>query len=236
MGGKKIKEFVMKAIISRNSKYAVVVSAFSLLMSYSAAAQGPNGAKLQNAANVAASSTTDTVATAPAPAKRGSVVAPGFVIGPADVLAISVWKEPEISRTVPVRLDGKITLPLAGDLTASGLTTEELQAEIRNKLTPYLTNPEVTVIVQEAKSKKVNIVGKVSKPGAYDLAKPTTVLDAIAMAGGLGDFAKESKIYVLRTDTNGQPQRLHFNYKQVLKGKNPGQNIELQAHDTIVVP
>ncbi len=227
----------MKAIIRRNAKNAVVSLVTSLFLCHSAAAQGPKGAKLQNSANAAAASATPAVgATGGAANSVSGAFDASFVIGPADVLAISVWKEPEISRTVPVRLDGKITLPLVGDLTASGLTTDQLQAAIHEKLTPFLTNPEVTVIVQEAKSKKVNIVGKVSKPGAYDLAKPTTVLDAIALAGGLGDFAKSSKIYVLRTDANGQSQRLKFNYKQVLKGKNPGQNVELKPHDTIVVP
>ena len=171
-----------------------------------------------------------------APASPSDAVDPSFIIGPSDVLNVSVWKEPDISRTVPVRLDGKITLPLAGDIMASGLTTDQLQLSIKEKLEPFLNDPEVTVIVQEAKSKKVNIFGRVSKPGSYELTKPTTVLDGIAMAGGLGDFAKASKIYVLRTDANGQTQRLKFNYKDVLKGKNPAQNIQLLPHDTIVVP
>jgi len=111
-----------------------------------------------------------------------------------------------------------------------------LQLAIKEKLEPFLTDPEITVIVQEAKSKKVNIFGRVSKPGSYELTKPTTVLDGIAMAGGLGDFAKATKIYVLRADANGQTQRYKFNYKDVLKGKNPAQNIQLLPHDTIVVP
>lgn len=190
----------------------------------------------QNRAAGSAQKATKVTVPVTAPTAPADAVDPSFVIGPSDVLNISVWKEPEISRTVPVRLDGKITLPLAGDIVASGLTTDQLQVSIREKLSPYITDPEVTVIVQEAKSKKVNIFGKVSKPGSYELAKPTTVLDGIAMAGGLSDFAKASKIYVLRTDASGKTERLRFNYKDVLKGKHPEQNIQLLPHDTIVVP
>jgi polysaccharide export outer membrane protein len=207
---------------------AVAVSAMACV----AIAQNRTGSA-QKAAKAAVPASASAVT---APKTPADAVDANFIIGPSDVLNVSVWKEPEISRTVPVRLDGKITLPLAGDIMASGLTTDQLQLAIKEKLEPYLTEPEVTVIVQEAKSKKVNIFGRVSKPGSYELTKPTTVLDGIAMAGGLGDFAKASKIYVLRTEANGQTQRYKFNYKDVLKGKNPAQNIQLLPHDTIVVP
>jgi polysaccharide biosynthesis/export protein len=214
------------------SKFSILPLVFLVALGAAWAGQGKSLASLQKATTA----TVPSSGASAAPSAPGTAVDPSFVIGPADVLAISVWKEPEISRTVPVRLDGKITLPLAGDIVASGMTTDQLQLAIKEKLAPYLTDPEVTVIIQEAKSKKMNVVGRVAKPGAYDLNKPTTILDGIVMAGGLGDFAKTTKIYVLRVDSDGHSHRIKFNYKQVLKGKNPAQNVELQPHDTIVVP
>jgi len=159
-----------------------------------------------------------------------------YIIGPEDVLAVNVWKEPEVSRTLPVRPDGKISLPLIGDLLASGRTTSQLQGEIKQQLRTYFTSPEVTVLVQEAKSHKFNIVGEISKPGSYILTNSMTVLDAIAVAGGLKDFAKGSKIYVLRVAADGSRVRLPFNYKKVIKGGDLRENVELAARDTIVVP
>jgi polysaccharide biosynthesis/export protein len=159
-----------------------------------------------------------------------------YVIGAEDVLAVNVWKEPDISRTLPVRPDGKISLPLVGELQASGLTAAQLQDIIAQKLKEYIGNPQVNVIVQEVKSRSFNIVGKVLKPGAFDLAKPTSVLDAIALAGGFQDFAKVSKIYVLRRMPDGSQRMLPFNYKLVIKGKRLDENVGLQSGDTVVVP
>ena len=159
-----------------------------------------------------------------------------YVIGANDVLSISVWKEPDVSRSVPVRSDGKISLPLVGELQASGQTPRQLEQEISKRLQNYISEPEVTVIVTDSKSQKVNILGMVSRPGAYLLTSSTTILDAIAMAGGFKDFAKQKSIYVLRQSTEGTQQRIPFNYKDVIKGKNPEQNIRLQAGDTVVVP
>jgi len=159
----------------------------------------------------------------------------GFVIGPEDLLAISVWKEPEISRSIPVRSDGKITLPLVGELQASGKTPHGLELEISAKLQSYITEPEVTVIVQEIRSQRFNILGQVSKPGSYQLSTSSTVLDAIAVAGGFRDFAKKKSIYVLRQSADGTQERLPFNYNEVIKGKNPEQNVKLKPRDTIVV-
>ena len=159
-----------------------------------------------------------------------------YVIGANDVLAINVWKEPDISRSVPVRSDGKISLPLVGELQAGGQTPQQLEQEITKRLQSYISEPEVTVIVTDSKSQKVNILGMVSRPGAYLLTSSTTVLDAIAMAGGFKDFAKQKSVYVLRQSPDGTQQRLSFNYKEVIKGKNPEQNIRLQAGDTVVVP
>ncbi len=159
-----------------------------------------------------------------------------FVIGTGDVLAINVWKETEISRSVPVRSDGRISLPLVGELQASGKTPKQLEAEIKTKLKDYVSEPEVTVIVQEIKSQKFNILGMVMKPGSYPLTKPMTVLDAIALAGGFRDFAKQKDVYVLRNTSGGKQVRLPFNYKDVVKGQNSAQNVELELNDTVVVP
>jgi len=159
-----------------------------------------------------------------------------YVIGANDVLAINVWKEPDISRSVPVRSDGKISLPLVGELQASGQTPRQLEQEITKRLQSYISEPEVTVIVTASNSQRVNIMGMVSRPGAYLLTSSTTVLDAIAMAGGFKDFAKQKSIYVLRQAPDGTQKRIPFNYKEVIKGKNPDQNIPLQAGDTLVVP
>lgn len=159
-----------------------------------------------------------------------------YVIGRDDVLAINVWKETEISRNVEVRPDGKISLPLVGELQAAGLKPVELQGQITEKLKSYLSNPEVTVIVQEVKSQKFNVMGEVMRPGTYGLSKPMTVLDGLALAGGFRDFAKKSKIYVLRVQADGSRSRVPFNYKKVIKGQAENQNSELEPGDTIVVP
>jgi polysaccharide export outer membrane protein len=159
-----------------------------------------------------------------------------YVIGANDVLTINVWKEPDISRSVPVRSDGKISLPLVGELQASGQTPRQLEQDITKRLQSYISEPEVTVIVTDSKSQKVNILGMVARPGAYLLTSSTTVLDSIAMAGGFKDFAKQKSIYVLRQASDGTQKRIVFNYKDVIKGKNPEQNIRLQAGDTVVVP
>jgi len=159
-----------------------------------------------------------------------------YVIGADDVLSINVWKEPEVSRTVPVRSDGKISLPLAGEVQASGETPRQLEKELAAKLQSFISEPEVTVIVTEVKSQKFNILGQVARPGSYPLTNASTVLDAVAIAGGFKDFAKQKSIYILRQNPDGGQSRLPFNYKDVIKGKNSAQNIRLQPRDTIVVP
>ena len=159
-----------------------------------------------------------------------------FVIGNDDVLAINVWKEPDISRSVPVRSDGKISLPLVGEVQAAGQTPLKLEQAIADKLKNYISDPEVTVIVQQINSQKFNILGQVTKPGSYPLTNSPTVLDAIAIAGGFRDFAKKKSIYVLRQNADGTQVRLPFNYNDVVKGKNLERNVKLQPRDTIVVP
>jgi len=159
-----------------------------------------------------------------------------FIIGNDDVLAINVWKEPDISRSVPVRSDGKISLPLAGEVQAAGQTPAKLEAEIASRLKNYISEPEVTVMVQQVNSQKFNILGQVARPGSYVITNSPTVLDAIALAGGFRDFAKKKSIYVLRQNADGTQAKLPFNYKDVIKGVSPGQNVRLQPRDTIVVP
>jgi polysaccharide export outer membrane protein len=158
-----------------------------------------------------------------------------FVIGNDDVLAINVWKEPDISRSIPVRSDGKISLPLVGEVQAAGLTPLKLEKDIASKLKNYISEPEVTVMVQQVNSQKFNILGQVVKPGSYVIANSPTVLDALALAGGFRDFAKQKSIYVLRKSATGE-SRIAFNYKEVSQGKNMAQNIKLQPGDTIIVP
>lgn len=159
-----------------------------------------------------------------------------FVIGNDDVLAINVWREPEVSRVVQVRPDGRISLPLVGEVVAAGQTPARLKVSLEKLLAEYMNTPEVTVIVQEIRSQKVNILGEVGKPGSYALVRPMTVLDALAQAGGLKDFARPDKIYVLRKNANGTTTKLMFDYKAVIKGEKIEQNIELEPRDTIVVP
>jgi polysaccharide biosynthesis/export protein len=159
-----------------------------------------------------------------------------YTIGSDDVLAINVWKEPDLTRSIPVRSDGKISLPLIGELQASGITPKQLEQEISEKLASYVSEPEVTVIVQEIKSRKFNVLGMVARPGSFPITHTMTVLDAIAVSGGFRDFAKQKSIYVLRMKPDGTQARIPFNYKDVVKGKNPEQNIKLEPGDSVVVP
>jgi polysaccharide export outer membrane protein len=158
-----------------------------------------------------------------------------FVIGNDDVLAINVWKEPDISRSIPVRSDGKISLPLVGEVQAAGLTPLALEKDIAGKLKNYISEPEVTVMLQQVNSQRFNVLGQVARPGSYMIANSPTVLDALALAGGFRDFAKKKSIYVLRQGAAGE-SRIAFNYKDVSQGKNMAQNIKLQPGDTIIVP
>ena len=158
-----------------------------------------------------------------------------YKIGPQDVVRIDVWKEPEISRTIPVRPDGKISLPLLNDVQASGLTAMELAGAIREGLSKYLTSPQVTVTVTEINSRRVYVTGEVNRAGSMPLLPNMTVLQALSGAGGFTQFAKLKGIYVLRNE-NGKQVKYPFDYKQVVKGNNSEQNIPLLPGDVIVVP
>ena len=160
---------------------------------------------------------------------------PSYKIGPQDVLRIDVWKEAEISRSVPVRPDGKISLPLLNDVQASGLTAMELANVITEGLKKFINSPQVTVSVFEINSRRVYVTGEVTRPGAFPLLPNMTVLQALTSAGGFTQFARTKKIYVLRSES-GRQVKHPFNYNDVVKGNHQEDNIVLQPGDTIVVP
>jgi polysaccharide export outer membrane protein len=159
---------------------------------------------------------------------------PNYVIGAQDVLDINVWKEDQLTKTVPVRPDGKISLPLINDVQAAGLTPTQLANQITESLKKYVTGPQVTVIVREINSQRVYLIGEVTRAGAYPLLPGMTVLQALSSGGGFTQYANTKKIYVLRSE-NGKQEKLPFNYKQALN-PDANQNITLKAGDTIVVP
>ena len=164
---------------------------------------------------------------------QAQVEAEPFRIGIGDVLRIDVWKEPDLSSKVTVRPDGVISLPVVGDFRAAGLTPEDVQTQLAAALGEFVTAPLVTVIVEEIKSRKIFVTGKVATPGVYDLTQPTRVLQAIAMAGGTIEFAKTDRIVVLR---DGGSERFQVNMKAIAKGHHLEDNILLQPGDTILVP
>lgn len=158
-----------------------------------------------------------------------------YIIGPEDVLVVSVWKEPEVSGAVNVRPDGKISMPLLNDVQAAGLTPMALKNDITDKLTKFISEPRVTVMVTATNSQRVFVLGEVGRPGTLPLSPNMTVLQAISASGGLTPFANQKKIYVLRTEGGKQTKHM-FNYKEAVKGENEAQNIQLRAGDTLVVP
>ena len=169
------------------------------------------------------------------PVKKPATDNPNYLIGAQDVLDISVWKEPELTRAVPVRPDGKISMPLLNDVQAAGLTPIQLAANITAGLKKFVTDPQVTIIVTQINSQRVYILGEVTRAGAYPLLPNMTVLQALSHGGSFTQFANLKKIYVLRVE-NGKQEKHSFNYKDVVAGKAADQNIFLKAGDTIVVP
>ncbi len=158
-----------------------------------------------------------------------------YVIGPEDVLYIHVWKEESLTRTVPVRMDGNISLPIIQEIKASGLTPLQLKEELIKRLKEFIESPNVSVTVMEANSFKVYVTGQVKTPGVYRLRSETTVLQIIPMAGGFTDWANEKKILVVRKE-NGKEKRITVNYKKIMKGDDPASNLILKAGDTVIVP
>jgi polysaccharide export outer membrane protein len=172
---------------------------------------------------------------AAAPRPTDPVIPPGYVIGADDELSIVFWKDKEMSADAQVRPDGRIALPLINEVQAAGLTPDQLREKITEESKKYMEDANVTVVVRQINSRKVFITGEINKPGTYPLTTPITVMQLIAMAGGLREYADAKKIVIMRTE-NGKPQRLPFNYKSIIEGKNLQQNIELKPGDTVVVP
>jgi polysaccharide export outer membrane protein len=179
----------------------------------------------------------------PAPTANASPVVPvagvqvpgDYVIGPDDVLTIVFWREKDLSGEVAVRPDGKISLPLLNDVDAAGLTVEQLRLRITESAGKLIEEPTVAVVVKQINSRKVFITGQVAKPGPYPLNGPTTVVQLLAIAGGVLEYADDKNIAIMRTE-NGKPVSLRFNYDQVKKRRNLEQNIQLKPGDTIIVP
>jgi polysaccharide export outer membrane protein len=172
---------------------------------------------------------------ADASAAQAAAADPSYIIGADDVLDISVWKEPDVSRSVPVRPDGKISLPLVSDVQAAGLTPSQLAADLTTRLKKFLNDPQVTVIVTAINSRRIYIVGEVARPGAFPLLPNMTVLQALADAGGFTTFANTKKIHILRM-INGKQTEFPFEYREVLEGNKTSENITLLPGDEIVVP
>lgn len=199
-----------------------------LLVGFSTSAQS-------NASNGTSSAPNASAAQPDRPLHKAATDNPNYIIGPQDVLDIDVWKEPELTRSVPVRPDGKISLPLLNDVQASGMTPSKLADQITQGLKKYVTDPQVTVIVSAINSQRVYILGEVTRAGAYPLLPDMTVLQALSSAGGFTQFANTKKIYVLRNE-NGKQEKYLFNYKGVVSGRDTAENITLKPGDTVVVP
>lgn len=168
--------------------------------------------------------------------RRDRGVPEEYQIGAGDVLQIVVWKEPDATvPSVVVRADGKIGLPFVKELEVAGLTPAQAEGALKDRLRPFINDPDVTVIVREVHSKRIYVIGAVKREGIIDLKYPMTILQALSEAGGMTEFAKRKRIYVLRTQ-NGKQSRMYFNYDAVIRGEQMEQNIQVMPDDTIVVP
>ena len=174
-------------------------------------------------------------ASAPAAAPAGATLPPGYVIGPDDVLTVVFWREKDMSAEVTVRPDGKISLPLLNDIDAAGITPEQLRLNLEKAAGKLMSEPNASVSVKTINSRKVYITGNVMKPGTFPLTGEMTVLQLIALAGGLQEYADSKNIVILRK-VDGREQSFKFNYKDVTKQKHPEQNIALKPGDTVIVP
>ncbi|MFQ5777815.1 MAG: polysaccharide biosynthesis/export family protein [Terriglobia bacterium] len=161
---------------------------------------------------------------------------PDYRIGVNDVLDVHVWKEPELSRVIPVRPDGKVSLPLVGEVEAKGRSPLELRNTIADRLKAYVSHPEVTVIVQQINSQRYFVIGEVQSPGTYPLTVPVTVMQALAAAGGFREFADTGKITIIRRTEDDRTVRIRFNYKDWLKKKKRIEHLQLANGDVVVVP
>ena len=217
------------------STWKAVAAALVLIgsLAWAQDAPAPSPASDQTASDKTTSD--KTAADKPAAGVSASPAAgPEYVIGPEDVLHVAVWKEADLTATLPVRPDGKISLPLLDDVQAAGLTPKQLAESVTEKLKKYIADPRVTVVVTSINSKRIFLVGEVMHPGATAMLPNMTVLQALSSAG-LSQFANTKRIYVLRTE-NGKQQKLPVNYRKLVKGEEIEQNYLLQPGDTIVVP
>jgi len=219
-------------ILQRTLRLLVVVAMFSMTL-------GASGqSSIASAANSMAS---------PAPvganipgarsnqAASPPIIPSDYIVGIEDELKINVWKEPELSTGVVVRPDGKITVPLVDDIYVVGMTTKQLQETLTERLRPFVNEPQVTVVVESIRSRKVYLVGQVGRSGSFNLNGRRTALEMLVEAGGLGPYAKADNIYILRRQGETE-QRLKFNYKKALRGNDPKSDILLIPGDIIVVP
>lgn len=213
-------------VLVRAAILAALVGWGGQLLAQNAGVQAAKGAQAASAKAEAPADKTGTVPASSVPAASDN----SYLIGPQDVLNVQVWKEKELSGTVPVRPDGKISLPLLDDVQAAGLTAMQLSTNIAGKLKKYVEDPKVTVVVEQVNSRQVYVLGEVNRPGVFSLHPQMTVLQAIAKAGGLTPYAHKKKIQIKRADQ--APQR--FNYDQAIKGKSA--DVDLQPGDTIIVP
>jgi polysaccharide export outer membrane protein len=172
---------------------------------------------------------------APAGVSTGLPISTDYVIGPDDVLGIVFWRDADMTQDVTVRPDGNITLPLIRDIKAVGLRPDELREVITKAAAKFIADPNVTVIVRQINSRNVFVMGQVLRPGPYPVSGQMNVLQLLAVAGGLGEYADSEKITITRSE-DGKPVTLKFNFKDVARGKNPQQNIVLKPGDTVVVP
>lgn len=227
----------------------------STALAFATLVAAASGASAQTAASTISSAPAAQPATAPAaaptsapaespavkpaatpPTITGGIKPPAdYVIGVDDSLDIFYWQDKDMSATVTVRPDGNISLPLVNDIKAAGLTPEELRASITTAATHFIEDPTVSVVVKAINSRKVFLLGQVAKPGPYPLMDTTTVLQMLATAGGVNEYAKSEKITIVRRE-NGKEVVRRFNYKDVSQGKSLAQNIALQPGDTIIVP
>jgi len=237
MGKRKVEGYSMKRFCSMGALLLLLpVAARPLAARVTSQAAATNGAAPN--ATPANEQTTAPAAPNAAPATAspnyaGPMDASRYVIGPEDSLQITVWKEPTLSGTIPVRPDGMISLGLVGDITAAGMTPTALSTDISQRLKKYIQDPVVTVVVLGVNSKRIFLVGEVGKVGPVVMTPGMTPLQAIVTGGGLTQFANSKRIYILRT-VAGKQQKIPFNYKQALKGGNSG--VSLLSGDTIVVP
>jgi len=229
-----MRDLAAQGVSVKNYKgcITVLVIAGTLAITTAALPQGPNHQEQKALSSGTVSESSGEHASAVNPTAK---VSADYVIGPDDVLDVSVWKEQDLTRTLQVRPDGRISMPLLNDVQAAGFTPSQLAQTISERLKKYLTAPQVTIIVTQINSQRVYVIGEVTRPGAYPLLPGMTILQAISSAGGLTQFANSKKIFLMRNENHIQT-KYPFSYKEVLDGRKAEENLPVKAGDTIVVP